>query len=478
MGSLGCEHLKNLLFLTNNFKSSRTGKIIIVDNDIINEDNLSNQFLYKNCDIGNSKVKSAFNNIKILTEENNNIKYFEEKISNDNIDFSNNLVSNKELKITGIFCGLDNKLDRIYLDELCFKYNIPFFECGINNNMGHVQPIIPFKTETFSITRDIEPPDYELCVIKNFPNNVNHLIEWSLEEFKNFDNIIKYINNNIFITLNDYVTYLISMFNEKYNTDIIKLLEINHDESYWIHGKRKPKPIEFDIKNNLHLNYIEYTLNILFDFLNISNNIIKREDIINYNNLDITIKNNNNIQFNFNKDNIKHINWILHSSNIRADNYNIEYTNYFETKGILCKIIPTNSIISSLVSGLCILEMLKYLNQLDNYKSSFINLNNNIYVKADTILQKDIEIAGVLVNSWIKLEYTKNTTLLEFKDFYENIFKLKISMIVFDTTMVYAELICNEKLNMNIKDIYNKTNINVSLLGSNDEDLPNIIINL
>ena len=121
--------------------------------------------------------------------------------------------------------------------------------------------------------------------------------------------------------------------------------------------------------------------------------------------------------------------------------------------------------------------MLKYLNQLDNYKSSFINLNNNIYIKADTILQKDIEIVGVLVNSWVKLEYTKNTTLLEFKEFYENIFKLKISMIVFDTTMVYAELICNEKLNMNIKDIYNKTNINVSLLGSNDEDLPNIIIN-
>jgi len=464
LGSLGCEHLKNLALL--NIKN-----IHIIDKNNVEESNLSNQFLYKQNDIGKNKSLQASINIQKLNK-NLNIKYYNEEIGSNIEDII------KNNNINGIFSGLDNRKDRLFIDEICFKYNLSFFECGVMDNKGHIQPIIPFKTETYATSPDYDinsRSSYLLCVIKSFPNCIDHVIEWSIEEFNNMILFEQSFNN-----IKDCINFSIKLFNEKYNNDIIKLLDYyKNDNDYWKNGKKCPHPIFFDINNDLHIKFIIDTINIILESLEIFDNILTIDIVKNIYNNNLILSNFNNIQ----KKNIlldyynkNHINWIFSSINLRCENYNIKKINLFDFKGKFQKIISTNSIISSLISGLSIIEMIKYLNNYDNYESIFINMNNNTIINSLVNIAPIIKVGNVNINSWTKLEYNISSTLLEFKQYCENIFKTDITMIIFDTTMVYFESNTIDKLNLNIKEIYNKNYITVSLLSNSDIDLPNIII--
>ena len=139
---------------------------------------------------------------------------------------------------------------------------------------------------------------------------------------------------------------------------------------------------------------------------------------------------------------------------MRANNYSIPNIDYFQTKGIVGKIIPTIITTSSIISGLSVLEMLKYLmdfKEVDEYKSSTVNLADLSIVKSEQLVKASmIDIAGIKVNSWTKFEYSKDTTLNEFKIYYEKIFETVISMIVIDTTMIYADFLDSDKLDQNL----------------------------
>jgi hypothetical protein len=73
-----------------------------------------------------------------------------------------------------------------------------------------------------------------------------------------------------------------------------------------------------------------------------------------------------NTQFNpqeFEKDDESnwHVAWITAASNLRALNYSIPPIGKQETKGIAGRIIPAIATTTSVVSGLIILEMIKYM---------------------------------------------------------------------------------------------------------------------
>ena len=131
---------------------------------------------------------------------------------------------------------------------------------------------------------------------------------------------------------------------------------------------------------------------------------------------------------------------------------------------------------------------MKFLNQelIDNFKTNTINLIDSTIISSIPPIAKMIEVGGVLINNWTKFEYNKNTTLNEFKKYYENIFETIITMIVIDTTMIFADFIETEVLNKNLLDIllnhFNTDilpkNINFNLLSNDDKEIPVIIINL
>jgi ubiquitin-activating enzyme E1 len=296
-GSIGCEHLKNLVFMNN------TRKIIITDFDTITKENIKQQFLYKMEDINKLKTTSATQNINKFNPDTNIIALNLD--INNSFDIIYNLLSEEEKSKVCIFSAVDNITTRKFIDDKCFKYNIPFFESGIDGLKGHTQSIIPFITETYSESTDPEHQlTYPICVIKNFPNNLDHLIEWALDNFSFFTQgpitLNNYIVNNNLENISDknsaikYIYYLVVKYPLKYNSSnldnlklavkyavdlfinnyyieinkLLRLYEPNHEiypnVLFWSRGKRCPKPIKVDNTNPLHLDFIFNTIFIRY----------------------------------------------------------------------------------------------------------------------------------------------------------------------------------------------------------------------
>ena len=514
-GSLGCEYLKNLAFMNVN-------NITIIDNDTIEKSNLNNHFLFSDKHIGEFKSIVASKTIKEFKPDINIILY-NDKVGLENVQLTETILPN----ITGVINASDNITSRKFMDEECFKYGLPLFDSGICKTSCNIQPIIPFVTDTYSTSNDPEQEkSYPLCVVTSFPNEINHTILWAIDKFKFFNHapntMNKWILDQTFInTLEqneketalehikmftvDYPTQLkglslcvkwaIDMFNDYFYDSINKLLgsfpsdhKVNDSIQYWSNGKKCPKPIIFEHTNKQHLDFIEATVHIIAQCSGISDNF-NMDEIFN---ISDNIK-NTYFRPIYNPQRIGiddwHIKWITATSNLRAMNYNIPITNQFYVKGIVGKIIPSIISTSSLVSGLTSIEMLKYLlgyNQTHNYRSSFINLDETIIIYSEPIKAPMIDVSGIKVNSWTKFEYIKDTSLDEFKQYYEKIFDTTISMIVIDTTMIYVDFlgmdILSKKLSEIIFDHYKydeiPKNVSFNLLSNDEKELPIISVSI
>lgn len=496
-GAIGCEHLKNLAFMG-------IKDIILTDPDTIEKSNLNRQFLFRSHHIGQPKSETAAYAIKNM-KSNINITSYLEKVGPDNLSFTNNIMKN----VTGVLNALDNIKARRFMDEQCFKFNLPLFESGTTGTKGNTQAVIPFITETYSASSDPEQEKtFPMCTIKSFPNEISHTIHWAMDQFEFFNRapitLNKWIQNPDYINqlsqvekniamedielftftyptqINELLgcaEWAVDMFNNNYCESIKKLLhtfspthEVSPGVLFWSAGKRCPQPIDFDINNELHLDYIEATTHLLARISGVDDNFTRQDLYNNIKDYKPTIKQelesdkekefkfgipsnftDKYISQEFEKDDETnwHVKWVCSASNLRAKNYSIPQANYQQTKGIAGRIIPAIATTTSAVSGLIILEMLKYLcghDKIDTYRSTFINLSEPMLVYSEPLKAQEIDIAGVKINSWTKFDYKNDTTLGEFKSYYEEMFKTTISMIVIGTIMVYAEFLGSESL--------------------------------
>jgi len=526
-GAIGCELLKNLAFL--NVK-----KITITDPDTIEKSNLSRQFLFRENDVGKLKSERASLAIKQM-KPSLDIHYLAEKVGSHNINFTAKILSDN--KLTAVFNALDNIDARKFMDNECFNNNIPLFESGTMGIKGNTQPVIPFLTETYSNSND--PPierSFAVCTIKNFPNEIHHTIHWALDQFEFFNRApsnmnvwlqhknmtfkenteetqmskdvwlftTKYQNN-----FENYVIWAIDMFNEYFNNQITKLLSefpsdtlTSEGNLFWSAGKRCPKPITLDINNKLHIDFIIATTALLCNSTNTKFTIDVNEiiDIINNYIPQINMPEINTPEINKNStintcipqvfekddDTNYHIMWINTASNIRALNYSIEPVDFYTTKGIAGRIIPAVATTTSIVAGLITIEMIKYLccDKIDNFKSTFINLALNLFVSAEPLSAKKINIAGQEFNSWFKFIEKENLTIDEFLNKYNKLFKTTINMISLDSSLIYADFLGSDT-NKKFSELINeysedKKDKYILTISSEDEtvELPDIIIEL
>lgn len=440
-GAIGCELVKNLGLISNNIN------IIIIDYDLIELSNLSRQFLFQDKHVGKLKCEVLADVMKEINP-NINIKTLPLKVGTDNINF-------KEMNLTGVLMAVDNIEARKYMDSICLDLCIPMFDSGTEGMKGSTQPIIPFITELYSNSTDpITENSYPVCTIKTFPHNNIHTIYWALDQFE-----------TIFsepILLDNYLNYSIDIFNQNYSVNINKLLlehpidEVLIDGTlYWSEGKKCPTEIQFNMLNEMHLQFINNTIKI------ISDNITK-----------------------FDKENDLCIEWIMLASNLRALNYNIPLSDFNTTKGIAGKIIPAIPTTTSVVAGLTIIELIKYLyGSCDiNYKSNFINLSIPMIICSEPIKAPLISICDVKINIWKKLNYTKNSMLAEFKKYYEEMFNININIIMFNDEIIYMENDYEYEKNLTkyINNILINSNnkINVLLSSTNNIELPEILIDI
>jgi ubiquitin-activating enzyme E1 len=530
-GALGCELLKNLAFL--NIK-----KITIADSGIIKKSNLTSQFLFHSDDIGKLKSQIAATTIKIMKPK-IQIEYFAENLNDQNIIFTNKLFKTKTFSM--VFNASNNIDIRRFIDNQCFINNIPLFESNTFGVIGNTQPIIPFLTETVSnLNEQSNEKSFAVCTIKNFPNEIHHTIYWALEQFEFFNrganNINIWLNNKkmkftndikgfqmnkdiwLFTTKYNIVNWkecaiwAIDMFYENYYEQILQLLDNFPSDlltveglPFWSSGKRCPIPIKLDINNKLHLDFInstiyllcssigiisEYTIDELIMIINeykIKNLIIASNDMeLNKENKKIQlydINENNNIingvpQI-FEKNNDHHIKWIMITANLRAINYSIGLADFYTTKGITGNITPSINTTTSIIAGLSIIEMIKYLklNETSKFKSTSINLSLNTFISQEPLPANILEIAGQQFNSWHKFIETNDLSLDEFLIKYNKLFKTTISMISLGSQLIFADFINNDITNK-LSNLIKNSDQYILTISSEDDtiELPDIEI--
>jgi ubiquitin-activating enzyme E1 len=396
--------------------------------------------------------------------------------------------------------------------------------CTIKNFPNEIQHTIHWAMDYFEI-------------FNRAPQNINKWIKdksvfdngVSVENSQGKEDVMNFLIKLKIKTFEDCVYRAIDMFYQNYKHQIVQLLtsypadcKTSEGTSFWSNGKRMPTPFDkFDYTNNHHLDYVEATSHLIARVYNLKDTVTREEikimassydyidnfkankDVkiaskdseIQTSMVDIELPDNSEYKDlvlrseEFEKDDITnwHIQFITATSNLRAINYGIPPTSFQETKGIAGRIIPAIATTTSVVSGLIVLEMVKYMlakcktieNKIENYRSTFVNLADTTLVYSEPIPSGTIEIAGQKFNNWTKFEFTQDVSLEKFKEYYENIFKTEISMIVYGTSMLYSDFMdCqtdkSKKLSEIIKNIDSTvdfTEVSIITIASSDDDI-------
>ncbi len=71
-----------------------------------------------------------------------------------------------------------------YMDRRCVYYRLPLLESGTMGPKGNVQAVYPHSTESYSSSHDPPERSIPICTLKNFPNAIEHTIQWARDMFE------------------------------------------------------------------------------------------------------------------------------------------------------------------------------------------------------------------------------------------------------------------------------------------------------
>ena len=298
-GAIGCELIKNFSML--NVGTGANGSIFLTDPDIIEVSNLTRQFLFREKHLRLPKSSTAaaaaiqmnpslsghiFAQLDKVCEETENI-------FTDSFFSSLDFVAN----------ALDNVNARRYVDSRCVANRKPLLESGTLGPKGHVQVIIPFKTESYGSQNDPEVSnDIPQCTLKMFPEEAIHCVEWARDQFgKKFTQLPKAINKRIEEaknneanddikitkktikwlkkipkTFEDCLKIARDKYNKVFVLNIKQLLysypldkKDKNGKLFWTLPKRPPIPLDYSINDQLCTDFISAYACLMANMFNI-----------------------------------------------------------------------------------------------------------------------------------------------------------------------------------------------------------------
>lgn len=296
-GAIGCEMLKNWSMM--GLGSGPQGQIYVTDNDTIEKSNLNRQFLFRQQDVGHFKADTAAAAVAEMNPDlKGKIQSFQNRVGPETED-----VYGDEFfeRLDGVTNALDNVNARQYMDRRCVYYQKPLLESGTLGTKANTQVVVPNLTESYSSSQDPPEKSIPVCTLKNFPNQIEHTIQWAREQFDEL--FLKPAENvNLYLTQPDFVAslgtsdagakqqleqvkeYLVDArpqtfdaciawarlkFEENY-VNMIKQLLYNlpadavtsTGQPFWSGPKRAPTPLTFDPSNPLHMDYVVAAANL------------------------------------------------------------------------------------------------------------------------------------------------------------------------------------------------------------------------
>ncbi|KAJ3054414.1 SPS-sensor component ptr3 [Rhizophlyctis rosea] len=296
-GAIGCEMLKNWAMM--GLGSGPEGQIYVTDMDTIEKSNLNRQFLFRPKDIGQLKSETAAMAVTAMNPDlAGKITSFQERVGPE----TENVFDDKFWEaLSGVTNALDNVEARKYVDRRCVYFRKSLLESGTLGTKGNTQVVIPFLTESYSSSNDPPEKSIPICTLKNFPNQIEHTIQWARDLFEGFfrqpaENVNLYLSQPNFVettlaqggnqkeVLESLNAFLVSekptLFEEcvvwarhkfeEYYSNTIKQLLFNFPKDavtstgtpFWSGPKRAPDPVLFDAENSLHLDFIITAANL------------------------------------------------------------------------------------------------------------------------------------------------------------------------------------------------------------------------
>lgn len=189
-------------------------------------------------------------------------------------------------KLHGVCTALDNVEARLYVDQRCVFYRLPMLESGTLGTKGNTQVVVPHLTESYGATRDPPEKSIPVCTLKNFPNQIQHTLQWARDYFEGeFKQSAEEVNSYLTtsspeaylaslepntkletlkvlqktlveerpITFEDCVVWARLKFETLFNNHIRQLLHnfppdqvTSSGAKFWSGSKRCPKPLNFD----------------------------------------------------------------------------------------------------------------------------------------------------------------------------------------------------------------------------------------
>lgn len=532
-GAIGCEMLKNWAMM--GLGSGPNGQIIVTDNDTIEKSNLNRQFLFRPKDVGGNKSEIASRAVQVMNPDlEGKIVAKLDKVGDDTEDIFNDEFWSHLDFVTN---ALDNVDARTYVDRRCIFYKKPLLESGTLGTKGNTQVVIPNLTESYSSSHDPPEKSIPLCTLRSFPNKIDHTIAWAKSLFQGYfadspetvnlylsqpnyveqtlkqnpdikgtlANIANALNNRPY-SFDDCIKWARAEFETKFNHEIKQLL-FNFPEdavtstggAFWSGPKRAPKPLEFDINNPDHFNFVVGGANLLafiYGLKEPSANFEEYKKVLDTVEIEpfvpksgVKIAANeaeaeeeakslsgsldddelkkiaaslpepstlagyrlNPIEFEKDDDTNHHIEFITAASNCRALNYGLEPADASKTKFIAGKIIPAIATTTALVTGLVCLELYKVVakhDDIEKYKNGFVNLALPFFGFSEPVQSPKGKYNGKEFDQiWDRFEIFGDILLKDLLKHFEEKEGLEISMLSHGVTLLYASFFPPKKVN-------------------------------
>ncbi|XP_045773330.1 ubiquitin-like modifier-activating enzyme 1 [Maniola jurtina] len=293
-GAIGCELLKNFAMMG---VGADGGQVTVTDMDLIEKSNLNRQFLFRPRDVQKPKSSTAAKAIKVMNPSMNVVAQENRVCPETEAVYDDAFFE----ALDGVANALDNVDARIYMDRRCVYYRKPLLESGTLGTKGNTQVVVPFLTESYSSSQDPPERSIPICTLKNFPNAIEHTLQWARDEFEGLfrqaaEHAAQYLTDPHFLdrtmrlpgsqpldvlesvrnaiterplNFDDCVTWARMHWEAQYCNQIKQLLynfppdQLNTSGvPFWSGPKRCPSPLEFDPEDELHLDYIVAAANL------------------------------------------------------------------------------------------------------------------------------------------------------------------------------------------------------------------------